>query len=92
MKPHTKNYFDFFKIDYFEDGSHDFIACEMCGAEAVDLHHINNRIKGVKRLDEVENIIALCRTCHEKAHSNAWGYTKECLITRHINNIEIIKP
>ena len=91
MQNHTKNYFKAFKIDYNESGWHDFIACEMCGNEAVDLHHIENRIKGVKRLNHHKNIIALCRSCHEKAHANKYGYTKDCLMTKHENNMRINK-
>lgn len=91
MQQHTKNYFKAFNIAFNESGEHDYIACEMCGSQAVDLHHIENRIKGVKRLDHHKNIISLCRSCHEKAHANSYGYTKDCLQTRHENNMRINK-
>lgn len=91
MLPHTKNYFKAFSVDFNESGWHDYIQCEMCPNEAVDLHHIENRIKGVKRLDHHKNIIALCRYCHEKAHGNKYGYSKECLITAHENVMRINK-
>lgn len=82
MQLHTKNYFDHFNIDYDQStGWHDFIKCEVCGMEACDLHHIERRIKGVKRLDKVGNIIALCRSCHIKAHDN--NISKEELIKIH---------
>lgn len=64
MLPHVKNYFN-----HFGYGIDDVILCEVCGSKSVDLHHIERRMKGVKRLDDVENIIALCRNCHDKAHS-----------------------
>lgn len=89
MQIHTKNYFEHFNISYDFEGNHDFIECEMCGGKAVDLHHIENRIKGVKRLDCVKNIIALCRICHEKAHANVYGYDKNSLKDRHVNFAEL---
>ena len=77
MQRHTLNYFKFFKIDYSPDGWHEYIPCEVCHKKSDDLHHIESRIKGVKRLDQVENIIALCRDCHNKAHAGT--LTKEQL-------------
>ena len=68
MKKHTKIYFEFFGIDYDEaTGYHDYIDCEVCKNQAVDIHHIKFKSHGGK--DEINNLIALCRTCHEKAHS-----------------------
>ena len=45
----------------------DIILCEICGVQAVDLHHILYKSQGGG--DEVDNIIALCRQCHDKAHN-----------------------
>lgn len=88
MQKHTKNYFEFFNIEYdIVSGWHDHISCEMCNNKAVDIHHIENRIKGVERLNKVENCIALCRSCHEKAHGNFYGYTKDCLKQTHENRM-----
>jgi len=47
----------------------DFIPCEICQAEAVDLHHIDARgmggdPKGEK--DNIQNLMALCRRCHSE--------------------------
>lgn len=44
----------------------DFIPCDECGAEAVDIHHKKKRsqLGG----DEAENLIALCRRHHEQYH------------------------
>lgn len=43
--------------------------CEVCGKRAVDVHHIESRgMGGSKTKDHIENLIALCRECHEKAH------------------------
>jgi hypothetical protein len=60
MKKHTKIYFD-----YFGYGIDSVILCEVCGARAVDLHHIFRRgMGGSKEADTIENIMALCREHH----------------------------
>lgn len=56
-------YFDYFGYDYGE-----FIPCEVCGAEAVDIHHIEARGMGgdpTKSKDTIDNLMAVCRNCHE---------------------------
>ena len=54
-------------MDYFGYGEQDIILCEVCGKKAVDIHHIHGRGKG---RDVENNLIALCRICHDKAHNN----------------------
>lgn len=61
MTPHCKVYFKHFGYTIA-----DFIPCELCNSKSVDLHHIHGRGKG---RDVIENIIALCRSCHNLAHS-----------------------
>lgn len=51
---------------YFGYGEQDKILCEMCHNLAVDIHHIIYKSRGGK--DEIENLIALCRDCHNLAH------------------------
>lgn len=68
MQTHTKIYFDHFKIGYSQDGTHDFIRCEVCHNKAVDIHHINGRWNK-EDSNKIENLIALCRRCHEDAHN-----------------------
>lgn len=74
MQQHTKNYLSYF-------GFPDFVACENCGAPSVDIHHVIPRSKFGKKekdkQDHISNLIALCRSCHEKAHANI--LTKEYL-------------
>lgn len=41
MKTHTKVYMKFFGYDVS-----DFIPCELCGAKAVDIHHVEARGMG----------------------------------------------
>ena len=43
----------------------DFIPCEVCGAKAVDIHHIEARgMGGTKKEEDFKNLMALCRKCH----------------------------
>jgi hypothetical protein len=61
MKAHTKIYMKAFGYDLT-----DFIPCEVCGSKAVDIHHIEARgMGGSKDADRPENLMALCRKCHE---------------------------
>ena len=62
MKPHTKIYLTYFGYD-----TTDFIPCEVCGSQAIDIHHIQPRgMGGTKTKDVIENLQALCRKCHIK--------------------------
>jgi 5-methylcytosine-specific restriction endonuclease McrA len=61
MQKHTKLYMEFF--DYFGD---EYIPCEMCNKKAVDIHHIVARGMGGSEKDKIENLMALCRSCHIK--------------------------
>ena len=61
MKPHVKNY-----LKAHGYGEQDFIPCEECGRQAVDIHHKIFRSQG--GTDEADNLIALCRDCHDMAH------------------------
>ena len=77
MKKHTKIYLEAFGFDIS-----DFIPCEVCGSTAVDIHHIKARgMGGSIHKDTKENLMALCRNCHE-----AYGDKKkdiDFLIERH---------
>jgi 5-methylcytosine-specific restriction endonuclease McrA len=60
VKNHTKVYLKGMGYD-----TTDFIPCEVCQAKAVDIHHIESRgMGGSKTADTIENLMALCRTCH----------------------------
>lgn len=64
MKKHTALYFKFFG---YRPG--DWIGCEVpdCGNEATDIHHIDARgMGGTKKPEDIMNLMALCRPCHEK--------------------------
>lgn len=65
MRKHTKIY-----LDYFGYTAGDWIACEVCGQKAVDIHHIEPRGMGGDpqgKKDVIENLQALCRKCHHEA-------------------------
>jgi len=60
MKNHTKIYLQGMKFDVT-----DFIPCEICGKQAVDIHHIESRgMGGTNTKDTLDNLMALCRKCH----------------------------
>jgi hypothetical protein len=60
MKIYTKIYMDYFGYD-----TSDFICCEVCGSQAVDINHIVPRgMGGTKKPDEINNLMATCRKCH----------------------------
>lgn len=40
--------------------------CAVCGCRATDAHHIHTR--GAGGGDELENLIQLCRVCHQRCH------------------------
>ena len=65
MKNHTKVYLDYHGYDRA-----DYILCEVCEKVAVDIHHIQHRgMGGDPSKDEIDNLIALCRDCHEQAEA-----------------------
>ncbi len=60
MKKHTKLYLQ--EMGYDET---DWIPCEVCNRQAVDIHHIEARgMGGTSTPDTIENLMALCRECH----------------------------
>ena len=68
LKKHTKVYMTFF--DYEETS---FIMCEFCQQDrAVDIHHLERRgMGGSNSKDYIENLMGLCRDCHNKAESDS---------------------
>ena len=59
MTPHCKIYMKHFDFVTAEE-----VFCEACGSPAVDIHHINGR--GEDK-NVIENLMALCRKCHDRA-------------------------
>jgi len=64
MKKYIKIYLEAINYDYTI-----FIPCEICSNPAVDIHHIKYKSRGGQ--DEIKNLMALCRSCHAKAHNEA---------------------
>ena len=54
-------------LKHFGYGEQSFVSCERCKGPASDIHHIKYRSHG--RDDSIENLIALCRDCHNLAHA-----------------------
>lgn len=54
--------------------------CWFCGkyssVEGIDLHHAVKRSLDPSRVDDPENKVPLCRTCHEKTESSPAFYRK----------------
>jgi 5-methylcytosine-specific restriction endonuclease McrA len=64
----------------------DFVPCEVCEAQAVDVHHIEARgMGGNKKADVIENLMGLCRECHIK-YGDKKQY-KDFLKEIHLKNI-----
>lgn len=59
MKSYTKKYMEAFSLCI-----DDFIGCEVCGSRANDIHHILARSKRKDLLNDINNIMAVCRSCH----------------------------
>jgi 5-methylcytosine-specific restriction endonuclease McrA len=52
-------------MDYFGYGIQDFIPCECCENRCVDVHHILTRKKRPDLINDINNLMGLCRKCHE---------------------------
>jgi len=83
MKSYTKIYMDYFGYD-----TSDFISCEVCGNQAVDINHIIPRgMGGTNKPDEMKNLMAVCRKCHidfadkKKYHDFLVGKHEEFILT-----------
>jgi 5-methylcytosine-specific restriction endonuclease McrA len=61
MKLYTKVY-----LDYFGYSIADFIHCEVCGDKAIDIHHIQARSKRKDMENDITNLMAVCRICHQE--------------------------
>jgi len=77
---------------FFGYGEQDVIMCENCRSKiASEIHHI--LFKSQRGKDVIENLIALCKRCHNRAHFLIDPYIlAETLIEIHNKNIQFIKP
>lgn len=83
MQKHTVIY-----MKYFGHGEQEFIPCENCGKRASDVHHLKFRSQG--GMDEIENLMGLCRKDHERAHNDP-EYNEQ-LKQIHLRFIKDFKP
>ena len=74
-------------MTFFDYGETDFIMCEMCQQDrAVDIHHLNSRgMGGSNSKDYIENLMGLCRDCHNKAENDS-SFNMFCRI-KHLENV-----
>lgn len=92
MEKHTKIYLDFFEVSYCSGtGEYEPLKCEYCEKRLIiDVHHIDNKgMGGSDKKDYIENLIGLCRDCHDAAHDEK--ITKEALIKKHLFKIRMFK-
>ena len=61
MQAYTKVYLEAFGLD-----ESDFCKCELCPLKATEIHHILSRKKYAIGLLKIENIMAICRACHQE--------------------------
>ena len=85
LKAYIRTYYD-----YYNYVAGQFVACECCGAVAKNIHHIEYRShfgkKEIKKRDSIENLMALCVECHNKAHNEI--FKKEYLHEIHNKNLK----
>ena len=72
-------------MQFFNYEEQDFIPCEMCNAQAVDIHHLERRTRNKVTNDYIENLVGLCRSCHIKAESDRC-FNMFCRI-KHLENV-----
>ncbi len=72
---------------FFGYGIDDVIMCTVCNSIAVDIHHVHPKgMGGSKYADRIDNLIAVCRNCHNDAHNHI--LTKEQLTDLQKQKIE----
>ena len=74
-------------MTFFDYGETDFVMCEMCQQDrAVDIHHLDPRgMGGSEQKDYIENLMGLCRDCHNQAESDS-SFNMFCRI-KHLEHV-----
>lgn len=57
-------------MKYFGFDVSSFIPCEVCGGQCTEIHHLTPRSLRKDLVNKIDNLMALCRTCHERAHND----------------------
>ena len=65
-------------MKYFGYDTSDWIPCEcQCGNQATDIHHLEPRSRAKAKVNLIDNLMALCRSCHDRCGSdyifNEWA-------------------
>lgn len=97
---HKKTKSDHVKIwmDYYKYNKEEFIHCASCYARAGEIHHIIYRSQGGK--NDITNLIALCRNCHNRAHFKSEPFLKQEELSKYwsvfnnmrLKELENLKP
>ena len=61
MNTYTKVYLDNLGFD-----ETDYVQCQCCENRATEIHHIISRKRDKKLINDIQNLFAICRTCHQK--------------------------
>jgi len=61
MKNYVKTYMKYFGYDIS-----DFIPCEICGKKSSEIHHLEPRSIAKAKENFIDNLMALCRECHDE--------------------------
>ena len=68
MKNHTDIYRKFWWDELTLSQTEQCVVCSQWGA---DIHHISNKALGSSKCkDYIENLVCLCRKCHDKCHKD----------------------
>lgn len=70
-------------LQHFGLTTADWIGCVNCSKTSIDIHHLTFKSQGGK--DIIENLAAVCRTCHTIAHANK--EFNESIRTKHLQNL-----
>lgn len=62
MKIYTKTYLTAFGYDLSDNTQ--FMPCEVCHQKSTEIHHIFSRKRRVDLVNDINNLMAVCRRCH----------------------------
>lgn len=65
MKNYIKTY-----MTYFGYSPSEWMPCEICGAGMVDVHHLEPKSIAKAKVNLIDNLIGVCRDCHNECHNS----------------------
>lgn len=57
-------------MKYFGYTEGDFMPCEICDRQAVEVHHLEPKSIAKSKENLIDNLIGVCRDCHDNCHRN----------------------